>query len=191
VLEAEEVVSEMASANYDGIDEIYFDYAVDPGATPIGESLHVELEGHIGLGADEDRPSMGDRVWVSGSLRFERFGQRCFGALEVLVHRARLGDRWRGLDDLDHAEDGPPLVTRTNALAELLGLEPAEVGALIDVDPEAQTGSSGEMVYGYVLDFEPLASPEVAARIRARHGSLQVEVGPGYFDNVVDDDWPA
>lgn len=46
------------------------------------------------------------------------------------------------------------------------------------------------MVYGYRLDYEGAAPPDIAAKIIERHGSLQVEVGPSFYDDVVDEDWP-
>lgn len=190
LLDDSEVVTVMASANYDGIDEVYFDYELEPDGIALGDRLDITLDGHIGLGKDPERPFLGDRVNVRGALKLERLGQRCFGAPEVVVDGAKIGFGWSNVRDDEDEEEGPQLVSRTGAFAQLLGLELDEVGALVDVEPQERSGSSDEMVYGYVLDFEPLASPEIAARIIARHGSLQVEVGPDYFDNVVDDDWP-
>ncbi|STU92445.1 Uncharacterised protein [Klebsiella pneumoniae] len=43
-------------------------------------------------------------------------------------------------------------------------------------------GSSGEMVYGYLLDFTDYASPEIAQKILRRHSSLRIEVGPGFIE---------
>ena len=42
----------------------------------------------------------------------------------------------------------------------------------------------------FVLAVKDHASPEVVAKILARHGSLQIEVGPGFFEGVRSDDWP-
>ena len=90
----------------------------------------------------------------------------------------------------DDREDGPPVRSLAEAYAELLGLEPHEAEGLVDIEPQALDGSSGEMVYSLLLDFEGHASPEIAAKILDRHGSLQIEVWPGFFENVRDDDWP-
>ena len=46
------------------------------------------------------------------------------------------------------------------------------------------------MIYSYLLDFTDAASPEIAQKIRQRHGSLRIEVEPNFFDNVRSDDWP-
>lgn len=76
------------------------------------------------------------------------------------------------------------------ALADLFGPELHEVGNLDDVDRQARDGSSGDMVYSHVLDFTDLATPEVAAKIVRRFGSLQVEVNLNFVDDVRDGDWP-
>jgi hypothetical protein len=33
-------------------------------------------------------------------------------------------------------------------------------------------------------------SPEIAQKILRRHGSLRIEVGPSFFENLRSDDWP-
>ena len=78
----------------------------------------------------------------------------------------------------------------SEAYAELLGLELHEVDDLADVVAMPLDGNSGEMVYGYLLDFTDAASPEVAKKILQRHSSLRIEVGPSFFDNVRYDGWP-
>lgn len=189
VLDDDDVNSAMANANYDGIDEVYFDFEVALEEAAIGDPLLVDLDGHVGLGIDTERPYAGHKVNVEGTLTLERFGLRCFGEPEVTVINAALDYSWSAPDP-DDEEDGPPVRSLTQAYAELLGLESQEVGPLVDVEPQALDGNSGEMVYGYLLNFEGYASPEITARILDRHGSLQIEVGPSFFENVRDDDWP-
>lgn len=188
-IEDDEVNSQMANANYDGIDEVYFDFEVNFDGATIEDPLVVELDGHVGLGIDTERPFAGNTVNVEGTLALERLGRRCFAATQVDVTKAALDHGWSE-PDADESEDGPPARSLTQAYAELLGLEPHEVGELVDVEPQALDGSSGEMVYSYLLDFKDHASPEVVAKILARHGSLQIEVGPGFFEGVRSDDWP-
>lgn len=72
----------------------------------------------------------------------------------------------------------------------MLGLELHEVGNLADVEAMPLDGNSGEIVYGYLLDFTDYASPEVAKKILQHHSSLRIEVGPSFFDSVRSDDWP-
>ena len=122
-------------------------------------------------------------------MTVERLGLRCFGEPEVDITKAALDYGWSDPDP-DDREDGPPTRSLTEAYAELLGLEQHEAEGLVDVEPQTLDGSSGEMVYSLLLDFEGPASPEIAAKNLARHGSLQVEVWPDFFENIRDDDWP-
>lgn len=188
VLDDDAVSSAMANANYDGIDEIYFDFDAELDEVVIGDQLVVELDGHVGLGIDLDRPYVGDKVSVEGTLTIERLGLHCFGASEIVVTKAALDYGWSDPDPND-GESDPPVRSLTEAYAELLGLEQHEVGNLVDVEPQPLDGSSGEMVYSLLLDFEGHATPDIAARILAQHGSLRFEVLPGFFENVRDNNW--
>lgn len=180
------VNSEMAGANYDGIDEVYFDFEVESNTIPVGSTLDIDLDGHVGLGIDTERPYSGHIVNVEGTLSVPRSGRRCFGSVDCEVTKAALDTNW-GDDDHDGE---PPVRSVSEAYAELLGLELHEVGDLADVEVMPLDGNSGEMVYGYLIDFTDAASPEVAKKILQRHSSLRIEVGPGFFDNVRYDGWP-
>ncbi len=186
VIGDDDVNSEMANANYDGIDEVYFDFEVESENVPIGGSLEIDLDGHVGLGIDTERPYAGHIVNVEGFLTVERLGRQSFGAVDCQVTKAELDTNW-GDDDYDGE---PPPRSVSQAYAELLGLELHEVGNLADVEPMELDGSSGEMVYGYLLDFTAYASPEIAQKILWHHSSLRIEVGPGFFEGVRNDDWP-
>lgn len=168
VIEDDDVNSEMANANYDGVDEVYFDFDVELEQVPVGSSLDIELNGHVGLGIDTERPYSGHIVNVEGTLSVKRLGRLCFGSVDCQVTKAVLDQDW---GDDDH-EEGPPVRSRSQAYAELLGLELHEVGNLVDVEAEPQDGHSGEMVYSYMLDFTDFASPEVLAS-----GGPTVDVG--------------
>ncbi|ANH72665.1 hypothetical protein I5U05_014205 [Stenotrophomonas maltophilia] len=186
VTEDSDVNSEMANANYDGIDEVYFDFEVAFDDVAVGGALDIELAGHVGLGIDTERPYAGHIVNVEGVLSVVRLGQHCFGSVDCQVTKADLDTDW---GDDDH-EDGPPVRSTSQAYAELLGLELHEVGDLVDVEAEPRDGNSGEMIYSYLLDFTDAASPEIAQKILRRHGSLRIEVGPSFFENLRSDDWP-
>lgn len=186
VIEDDDVNSEMANANYDGIDEVYFDFEVESESVPVGSSLEIDLDGHVGLGIDTERPYAGHKVNVEGFLAVERLGSQCFGSVDCQVTKAELDTNW-GDDDYDGE---PPPRSVSQAYAELLGLELHEVGNLADVEAMELDGSSGEMVYGYLLDFTDYASPEIAQKILRRHSSLRIEVGPDFFEGVRSDDWP-
>jgi hypothetical protein len=84
----------------------------------------------------------------------------------------------------------PPRRRISDVYSELLGIHVDDLGDLIDVQPEELVGHSGNMLYGYLLDFEELATPEQAEIILRLHGSLRVEVVPSFFDGAVNDDWP-
>lgn len=74
--------------------------------------------------------------------------------------------------------------TLTDAYAELLGIEVGEVGCLVDVEPVERSGSKGEQVYSYILDFSSMATEEVAQKIFQNRGSLVVEVPRNYFEDL-------
>lgn len=179
----------IASANYDGIEEVYFDFEVECDKAIVGDPLIIDLDGHVRLGIDTERPYVGHKVHVEGTLTIERLGLRCFGKPAVNVTKAILDYGWPDADP-DDREDGPPVRSTTEAYAELLGLETHEVGSLVDVEPQALTGSSGEMIYSYLFNFEGHVSPEIATKILTRHRSLQIEVWPDFFEGVRNDDWP-
>lgn len=94
VIDDEDVNSEMANANYDGIDEIYFDFEVELEKVPVGGALNIDLDGHVGLGIDTERPYAGHIVNVEGTLSVDRLGRQCYGAVECQVTKADLDMDW-------------------------------------------------------------------------------------------------
>lgn len=186
VINDADVNSEMANANYDGIDEIYLEIDVEFDEVSIGAPLSIELDGHVSLGIDLERPYAGHKVNVKGFVNLERMGRHCFTTVECEVTHAKLDYGWSS----DEGQDEPPLRSISEAYADLLGLELHEVGDLVDVEPIARDGNTGEMVYSYLLDFTEHASPEIAQKILQRHSSLCIEVWPNFFENIRDDDWP-
>lgn len=94
VIEDDDVNSEMANANYDGIDEVYFDFEVESENVPVGSSLEIDLNGHVGLGIDTERPYAGHKVNVEGFLAVERLGSQCFGSVDCQVTKAELDTNW-------------------------------------------------------------------------------------------------
>lgn len=74
--------------------------------------------------------------------------------------------------------------TVTQALAAELGITESEAEELADVEAQELTGNSGEMTYSYLFDFTDCASPKLAAKLRKKRGSLQLEVGPSFFEAV-------
>ena len=77
VLNDDEVASEMASTNGDGIEEVYIpvdDIDLD-GLPPLGQSMELDLEGHIAMGIDTERPYSGHKIEVEVRLVLERTGK--------------------------------------------------------------------------------------------------------------------
>jgi hypothetical protein len=184
----ERVTSAMATTNTDSIEEVYFEVdSIDFDGVAVGEDVVVPLDGHVGLHQDPERVFYGDKINVEGALTTTRLGQRLFAAMECEVFKAEVDHSWTSSDDED---DGPPVRSRSQALADELGLDLEEAASLADVEPQELDGNSGQMVYGYLLDFTDLAPPAVAAKIRRRYGSLQVRVAPDFFENVRGEDWP-
>lgn len=70
------------------------------------------------------------------------------------------------------------------ALADELDISVAEAEELVDAEPQKLTGHSDEMTYGYLFDFTDYASPRLRAKLLKTRGSLQLEVGPWFFETV-------
>ncbi|AMJ56219.1 MULTISPECIES: hypothetical protein [Stenotrophomonas] len=181
------VIGEMAQLNHDGLGEVYFDLQIDLDQIQVGESLSSHITGYVSLNLDTERPYTGTTIDFRLSLTVERLGKRCYSAFEYVITNVVARTPW-DYDDDDYGE--PPVRTRAEVIAELLGWSVDEVDNLQDVDEMPLDGSSGEMIYGYLIDFTDYASPEVATRIMREHGTLQFNVGPDFFDGVRYDGWP-
>lgn len=179
------VASEMASTNGDGVDEVCvpvedIDLASLP---PLGYPLEMELEGHIALGIDTERPYSGHKIEVLVRLIIERTGRVSISEPECEVVSAQLDWSW-GADDEDYE---PPKVSLAQALADEAGLTLAEAEELTDAEALPNDSNDG-MTYGYVFDFNDHASPSTAAKLEVKYGSLQVEVSPSFFERVTHSD---
>ncbi len=85
------------------------------------------------------------------------------------------------------SEDHRPRRYRTlaQALANELGIDVVEAEELVEAEPQELTGSSDDWtVYAYLFDFTDYASEELADKLMQLHGSLTLEVGPWFFDNI-------
>lgn len=176
-----ETGSAMAATNNDGVQEIYlpldFTLAELP---PLGEVLELEIDGHISMKPDIERPYSGHKIDVRGTLFFERVGRVAISEPEFHLESAKLDYNWDG------DADEPPKVPLAQALAEELGITPEEAEDLVDVEPHAIEGND-DMVFGYVFDFSEVVSPDLRAKLLAKHGSLQAQVSPSFFDRVARD----
>lgn len=181
------VIGEMAQLNHDGLDDVNFDQEADFDQIQVREPLLYNIVGYVSLNPDTERPYTGTTIDFRLSLTIERVGKRCYSAVEYDMTSVVARAPW----DYDDGDDGePPVRTRAEVIAELLGWRVEEVDELQDVDEMPLDGNSGEMIYGYLIDFTDYASSEVAARIMREHGTLQFTVGPNFFDGVRYDGWP-
>lgn len=182
VLSDDGVNSSMANANYDGIDEVYFQDEIDPDEATLAQPVTANIAGHVGLGIDTERPYAGHQVRFEVAVSLARCGRCCFEEPDIKVMAAGL--------DYDWGDDEPSTKTLVQALAEALSIDVAEAQELADVEPMELSGHSGEMTYGYLYDFARHASPQLAAKLMAQHGSLQLQVQPWFFDGIRGADWP-
>lgn len=181
------IIGEMADLNHDGLDEVYFDLDIGFDQIKVGQPLLNDVAGHVSLNPDTERPYTATTIDFQLSLTVERLGKRCYSAVEYEMTDVLA--RWPL--DYDYDEDNePPVRSRAQVFAELLGWGVDEVQELQDVDEMPLDGSSGDMIYGYLIDFTNYASSELAARIMQEHGTLQFTVGPNFFDGVRYDGWP-
>lgn len=181
-----EVNSQMSDANYDGIDEVYFEADLEPDQVPADEPLTVTVSGQVNLGIDTERPYSGHQVKVKVQATMQRCGRRCFDRPSFEVLSAVLDQDWGDRDE----HEPPPTKTLAEALAEELKITVAEAEELTDAEAQDLTGNSGEMTYSYLFDFTKHASPALAAKLMKLHGSLQLEVGPWFFDAIHGPDEP-
>lgn len=175
------VASEIASTNGNGLDEVYLpvDDIELANLPPLGQPLEMEIEGHIAMGIDTERPYSGHKIEVQVRLAIERTGKVSIAEPICEVVSAQLDWSW-GADDEDYE---PPKISLAQALAEETGLTLSEAEELSDAEALPNESNDG-MVYGYVFDFSQHASPEVAEKLMVSHGSLQLEVQPWFFDRI-------
>ncbi|MBS0355496.1 MAG: hypothetical protein JSR83_16550 [Proteobacteria bacterium] len=104
---------------------------------------------------------------------------------EVEQYLSRYGDHIiRAAQQAWREYQAPHKKTLAQALAGELGISETEAEELVDAEPQERTGHSGEMTYGYLFDFAKHASPKLSAKLLKKRGSLQLEVGPWFFDAV-------
>lgn len=182
VLNHGETSGAMAMTNNDGIDEIYlpFDDVVISELPPPGETSVLEFEGHVSMVPDTERPYSGHKVDVEGRVILDRVGRVCI-AEPVFEISAQLNYDWGN-------EDEPPTVSLAQALADELGLELSEAEQLVDAAEPIADESNDGLVYRYTYDFSLYASPAVAQKLIAKHGSLQIDVPSWFFDRVRHDE---
>lgn len=91
--------------------------------------------------------------------------------------------------EIDPDDAKPPVRTRAELIAELLGWAVDGVDDLQDVEEMPLDRNSSEMTYCCLLDFTNYVSSDDAARIMREHGTLQFRVDLNFFDSVHHDGW--
>jgi YozE SAM-like fold len=180
VLNHEETSGAMAVTNNDGIDEIYLPLSVEWDDIPFdGETLDIEIDGHITMEIDIERPYSGHRIEVNATLILSRIGRSIVGTAYCRVNSAKLDYNWGG----DDRYGEPVKVSLTELLSEFLGLSFDEADELVDAELLPVEGSDG-IVNEYLFDFTTTASRSVAKKLQAKYGSLSVRVPVNFFESV-------
>ena len=186
VFSDDRVNDEMANANYDGVDEVYLENDLEPDKATIKQPYTETMPVQVTLGLELERPYSGHQIKCQAAVTTVRLGRRCFEAPEVEVLSAALDDNW---SDSVHG-DFAPVKTMAEALAEELRISVPEAEELAHAEPMKLTGHSGESFSGYEFDFTQNASPKLAAKLMKQRGSLQLRVGPWFYDGVRNADFP-
>ncbi|MBC5767448.1 hypothetical protein [Ramlibacter albus] len=172
------VTGEMTSANHAGLSEIYMpligvELASIPGT---GEVLDEEVEGHVSLEIDRDRPYVGHRIDVEAVLSTRRSGYSLW-SFDYQVTSASLDPNYR-------REQEPPSRSLAEALADELNLSLGEAEQLVDVEIHEEASEDGT-VYGFWMDLENSdIDAALLAKIQVTQGGLTVRLPPYFFDGV-------
>lgn len=179
VLNDSSVSGEISTTNGDGVDEVYIpvDEFVMEALPPLGQPFNIELDGHVAMNIDDERPYSGHIIHVKAILIIERTGK--VSIVEPICEVVNAGIDYNWGDDNHHLLERP----LAEALAEELELKLSEAKELVDAEPIENVSSDG-LVYGYTFDFTHHASPAVATKIQTKYGSLMVEVPSWFFEGV-------
>ena len=173
-----DTASEMANTNGDGIDEIYMPFDLSMMEAPeTGNVWELEIQGHVAMGIDTERPYSGHQIDIQAQLTLERMGRATFGEYHCKVVQAKLDYDWSG------DEGDSPKISLAEALAAEMGLTVEEAEALVDADYVHTEGHGGTPT-GFEFDFTHFAPPETAKKILKKYQSLQVRVPLWFFEQV-------
>jgi len=180
VISDDSVTTAMATSNGDGVHDVAMDLDdldLALASLKVGEHLELEFDGQVTMGIDSERPYFGHEIDVRVKLKLARIGKMSFGKPKCVVLRSHLDLDW---GDEDHES---PQISLAEALAEETGLSVDEADELTFASSVPHQSSNG-LVYGHVFDFTEHASPSVAAKLRAKYGSLQVTLPPWLMDRI-------
>jgi len=171
----------VATTNNDGVDEVYIpldEFNLDA-LPPLGQVLDEEIEGHVAMVVDPERPYSGHMIDVRVQFTVERKGKVSVGEPVCEVTHVML--RSDSFDEYE--EENIPLVSLAQALADETGLSLSEADELVDAESLVDESDDG-LVYGYIFDFSHDAPPAVARKLMRKYGSLSVRVPPSFFERV-------
>ncbi len=187
-----EVASQTAMTN-GNLDEVYMPLYLeshdssekeDSSFAPFDQAddhFSFDIKGHVSMDQDPDKPYWGHKVNVEATLTFSRLGGCLFTTPELKVTHAKL--LWGGVGE-DEDEEDRPIRRRslTEALAEELGLTEEEA-AMLEYDVTSNESDDG-LVYSQILEIAPPNDAAILKKIMAKHGTLSVQVWPGFFEDV-------
>jgi hypothetical protein len=84
----------MAMTNSDGIREIYLPFDLDLDAGQIGDSEQIEIDGHVTMEPDIERPYSGHHIDVKATIDFTRFGRQLLQGVRMEIVEAKLSYDW-------------------------------------------------------------------------------------------------
>ncbi|KVU92828.1 hypothetical protein WK75_02295 [Burkholderia ubonensis] len=87
--------SQMAMTNGDGVDEVYLPFELSDSEPPSpGESFEIEVDGHISMSQDIDRPYSGHKIEIEATVIVERTGRQSYAEPDITIDQARLDYDW-------------------------------------------------------------------------------------------------
>jgi hypothetical protein len=90
-----DVISAMTMTNNDGIAEVYLPFEVSLSDIPLpGDVYQVDVEGHVMMELDIERPFSGQKVNVQAYVMLERLGRNVLSKPEYVVTQAGLDYDW-------------------------------------------------------------------------------------------------
>lgn len=167
------VSSEMASCNHDGIRDISMpiDPTVFTELAQVGQTFAASSKGMVTMHIDQERPYSGHQIRVRAKLSLTRLGRRCFDEASIEVTSAMI------------MGDEPEAVSLPQALADFTGLDIATAEALSELDPVLESSADG-MPYNYFFDCEGQIQQAAEAAVREHYPDLVVMVPAWVVDNA-------
>lgn len=178
-LNDEQVAGELTTVNGDGLGEIYLPFDIPWDQVPTdGTPLEIDIQGHVSMNIDDERPYWGHKVEVHATLEVSQ-PAKAVRTASLRINNARLK---RPGDDEDR--DEPALISLEQALVEELDVSWADADLLVDA-PMHDNASKDGLIYSYIFDFSRLDLPaRLRRKIEKKTGSLQLEVMPWFRERL-------